>query len=488
MRLDHLSFAAGPDGLAGTAQRIGGLLGNDVRRRRRAPAVRHPQHDPAARRPHLPRGRRGARPPGLRQGAVRPGRARPLRPRRRLARLGRRGRRHRGRRAPARPRVRGRQPAPPRRHRAALEADRRQRPDRRPAAAVLHRVGRSRPTCTRAPAPTATSPWPAWRSPATRSASASGSARPSRRRSRTSRSSGSPPTARPGIIAVAGPDARTASSGSEPWTTSLPEGARPSPNIWHHPRPTRSRTAPSTPTAALEAAMPRARRWAGRDVLDLGCGTGFHLPRFAATAASVVGVEPHPDLVALARRRTRRLPNVDRATRAPPRRCRCRTRRSTSCTPAGPTSSGPAASRAWPSSTASYAAAARRSSIDNDPTRSTFGAWFRRGYPKRRPGRGRAVLVDPRLDPDAGRHGLAVLLARRPRGRRTHRVRRAPPPTRSWPSTRAPRSTTPSTCGRSALSRRRRPCGRSACCSLATESPVTGDPSVSSTRGPPASA
>ena len=29
MRLDHLSFAAGPDGLASTAQRIGGLLGTD---------------------------------------------------------------------------------------------------------------------------------------------------------------------------------------------------------------------------------------------------------------------------------------------------------------------------------------------------------------------------------------------------------------------------------------------------------------------------
>lgn len=29
MRLDHLSFAAGPDGLAGTAQRISGLLGQE---------------------------------------------------------------------------------------------------------------------------------------------------------------------------------------------------------------------------------------------------------------------------------------------------------------------------------------------------------------------------------------------------------------------------------------------------------------------------
>ncbi len=29
MRLDHVSFAAGPDGLASTAQRIGGLLGTE---------------------------------------------------------------------------------------------------------------------------------------------------------------------------------------------------------------------------------------------------------------------------------------------------------------------------------------------------------------------------------------------------------------------------------------------------------------------------
>ena len=29
MRLDHLSFAAGPDGLASTAQRLGGLLGKE---------------------------------------------------------------------------------------------------------------------------------------------------------------------------------------------------------------------------------------------------------------------------------------------------------------------------------------------------------------------------------------------------------------------------------------------------------------------------
>src|SRR5690348_15687286 len=50
--------------------------------------------------------------------------------------------------------------------------------------------------------------------------------------------------------------------------------------------------------------------WSGRDVLDVGCGTGFHLPRFASSAASVAGVEPHPPLAAIARRRVRRLANV----------------------------------------------------------------------------------------------------------------------------------------------------------------------------------
>jgi hypothetical protein len=28
--------------------------------------------------------------------------------------------------------------------------------------------------------------------------------------------------------------------------------------------------------------------WTGRDVLDLGCGSGFHLPMFAVTASSLI--------------------------------------------------------------------------------------------------------------------------------------------------------------------------------------------------------
>ncbi|WP_238413164.1 class I SAM-dependent methyltransferase [Saccharothrix deserti] len=48
----------------------------------------------------------------------------------------------------------------------------------------------------------------------------------------------------------------------------------------------------------------RARAdWAGRTILDLGCGTGFWLPRYAADAGEVIGVEPDPDLLARARER-----------------------------------------------------------------------------------------------------------------------------------------------------------------------------------------
>ena len=52
------------------------------------------------------------------------------------------------------------------------------------------------------------------------------------------------------------------------------------------------------------------RDWAGADVLDVGCGTGASLPRFAATARSVVGVEPHPPLLERAAARARELPRT----------------------------------------------------------------------------------------------------------------------------------------------------------------------------------
>jgi SAM-dependent methyltransferase len=121
--------------------------------------------------------------------------------------------------------------------------------------------------------------------------------------------------------------------------------------------------------------------WTGRTVLDVGCGTGFHLPRFAADAAAVVGVEPHPDLVALARRRTRRLPTVT-------------VHQGTAQALPVPDASVDVVHARWayffgPGSEPGLREldrVVRRGGaafvIDNDPTRSTFGAWFRRGFPE----------------------------------------------------------------------------------------------------------
>jgi SAM-dependent methyltransferase len=51
-------------------------------------------------------------------------------------------------------------------------------------------------------------------------------------------------------------------------------------------------------------AMRRLAPWAGRTIVDLGCGTGFWLGTYAGEAADVVGIEPDPALASAARRRT----------------------------------------------------------------------------------------------------------------------------------------------------------------------------------------
>jgi ubiquinone/menaquinone biosynthesis C-methylase UbiE len=116
-------------------------------------------------------------------------------------------------------------------------------------------------------------------------------------------------------------------------------------------------------------------------VLDLGCGTGFHLPRFAALAARVYGVEPHPALLRLAARRTRALANVTLLS-------------GTAQAVPLPDASVDVAHARWAyffgpgcePGLRELARVVRRGGtafvIDNDATRSTFGRWFRRGYPR----------------------------------------------------------------------------------------------------------
>lgn len=71
----------------------------------------------------------------------------------------------------------------------------------------------------------------------------------------------------------------------------------PSPNIWRWPDVYELENRAQDTAGAVWDVLRDRCDWAGLDVVDVGCGDGFHLPVFAATARSVVGVEPYPPLV-----------------------------------------------------------------------------------------------------------------------------------------------------------------------------------------------
>jgi ubiquinone/menaquinone biosynthesis C-methylase UbiE len=158
------------------------------------------------------------------------------------------------------------------------------------------------------------------------------------------------------------------------------KGVVPSPNVWGSPAVYELENLAVDRPQQLEAAMRAVHDWAGGHVLDVGCGTGFHLPRFAATAARVTGVEPHPPLVELARRRTAGLPGV-------------RVLAGTAAQLPLPDASVDVAHARWAyffgpgcePGLAELDRVLRRGGtafvIDNDASRSTFGAWFRRSLP-----------------------------------------------------------------------------------------------------------
>ena len=155
---------------------------------------------------------------------------------------------------------------------------------------------------------------------------------------------------------------------------------RPSPNIWNTPELYELENRAADPHGLIPAAMREIGDWSGRTLLDIGCGTGFHLPLWAGSAERVVGVEPHPPMVALARRRTKRLDNVTVLTGM------------AEALPV-PDASVDVVHARWayffgPGSEPGLREldrVVRRGGtafvIDNDGTRSTFGGWFRRGYP-----------------------------------------------------------------------------------------------------------
>ncbi|GIL35307.1 class I SAM-dependent methyltransferase [Phycicoccus jejuensis] len=154
-----------------------------------------------------------------------------------------------------------------------------------------------------------------------------------------------------------------------------------SPNIWDTPEVYELENLASDRAGVIDAAIAALHPLRGAVLVDVGCGTGFHLPRFAERGATVLGVEPY-------------LPLVRRAAN------RLRAKGSRARVVAGSAEALPVADASVDVVHARWAyffgagcepglAELERvlrpggvaCLVDNDATRSTFGGWFARAYP-----------------------------------------------------------------------------------------------------------
>lgn len=166
----------------------------------------------------------------------------------------------------------------------------------------------------------------------------------------------------------------------------LPEGSRTSPNIWNDPQIYELENRALDPDDLLDTAMRSVQDWHGRDLLDIGCGSGFHLPRFARDAGTVTGVEPYPALLTAARERLEHPRHADVAHRV-------RVRSGTAQAIPLPDRSVDVAHARWayffgPGCEPGLVELGRvirpggaAFIIDHDATASTFGRWFSRQWP-----------------------------------------------------------------------------------------------------------
>jgi SAM-dependent methyltransferase len=162
----------------------------------------------------------------------------------------------------------------------------------------------------------------------------------------------------------------------------LAPGASPSPNIWNHPQVYEVENRAVDRAGAITSLMQSLAPWEDRDLLDIGCGTGFHLPVFAETARTVTGIEPHGDLLAIARRRTRRLDNVS-VLQAGAADLPLPDRSVDVMHARWAYFFGPGCEPGLAELDRVMRPGGRAFVIDNDDTRSTFGSWLHLGYPDR---------------------------------------------------------------------------------------------------------
>ncbi|MBR7743322.1 class I SAM-dependent methyltransferase [Phycicoccus sp. BSK3Z-2] len=154
-----------------------------------------------------------------------------------------------------------------------------------------------------------------------------------------------------------------------------------SPNIWDSPEVYELENLASDRAGVIDGRIAALRVLRGADLVDVGCGSGFHLPRFADRGARVVGVEPHLPLVRRARNRLRARGSRARVVAA-----------GAEALPFADASVdvvharwayffGPGCEPGLDEVSRVLRPGGVVCLVDNDATRSTFGAWFSRAYP-----------------------------------------------------------------------------------------------------------
>jgi SAM-dependent methyltransferase len=83
------------------------------------------------------------------------------------------------------------------------------------------------------------------------------------------------------------------------------------PNIGGHPASYKLENEAVDRAGHVLTAMRAIAPWADRTIVDLGCGTGYWLRRYAPEAARVVGIEPDPALRTVAAQRATELPGTE---------------------------------------------------------------------------------------------------------------------------------------------------------------------------------
>lgn len=165
--------------------------------------------------------------------------------------------------------------------------------------------------------------------------------------------------------------------------TELPGVIR-APNIWDQPEAYEAENRGVDPAGAIESAMAQIHDWAGGHLVDIGCGSGFHLPRWAETAGRVTGVEPHPPLVQAARERIAALEDPaqrQRITVSPGSAQALPVKRADVAHARWAYFFGPGCSPGLAELERVLRPGGTAFIIDHNASRSTFGGWFLRALP-----------------------------------------------------------------------------------------------------------